>query len=66
MTEINDPFAKLNLKVSAQKKHLTTPVASKSNSDETKSAKKSVRKTPGSAKANKAFKIKVFFSSVGN
>jgi hypothetical protein len=66
MTEINDPLAKLNLKASAQKKNLATPVASKSNSEGIKSVKKSARKTPGSAKSNKAqpFRIKVSLPSV--
>jgi len=60
--EINDPFAKLNLKTSAQKKALATPVVSKGAVEGSKSVKKSARKTPGSAKANKAqpFRIKVF------
>src|SRR5271170_594596 len=59
--EINDPFAKLNLKTSAQKKSLATPVAQKATTEGSKSVKKSARKTPGSAKTNRAqpFRIKV-------
>jgi len=59
--EINDPFAKLNLKTSAKKKSLATPVAQKATAEGSKSVKKSARKTPGSAKTNKAqpFRIKV-------
>jgi hypothetical protein len=60
LREINDPFAKLNLKTSAQKKNLATPVASKTNSDGSKSVRKSARKTPGTGKSNKCFRIKVF------
>src|SRR5438046_1402868 len=61
VTEINGPFEKLKVS-SVQKKNLATPVALKSNSEGSKSVKKSVRKTPGSAKSNKAlsFRIKVF------
>lgn len=59
--EINNPFAKLNLKASAQKKVMNTPIASKSGTDAVKSVKKSARKTPGSGRANKVlpFLIKV-------
>jgi hypothetical protein len=59
--EIDDPFTKLNLKSSTQKTNLNTPVATKTNTDGSKSVKKSARKTPGSAKANRAlpFRIKV-------
>jgi hypothetical protein len=59
--EINNPFAKLNLKASAQKKVMSTPIASKSGTDGIKSVKKSARKTPGSGKTNKVlpFLIKV-------
>jgi hypothetical protein len=60
---INDPFARLKVS-SAQKKTFATPVALKSNSEGSKSVKKSARKTPGSVKASKAlpFRIKVLFS----
>jgi len=64
LREINDPFAKLNLKTSAQKKNLATPVTSKTNSDGTKSVKKSARKTPGTGRSNKSFRIKVFLVSM--
>ena len=65
MTEINGPFEKLKVS-SAQKKTLATPVALKSNPEGSKSVKKSARKTPGSAKSNKAlqFRIKVFRSQL--
>ena len=61
LAEINYPFAKLNLKASAQKSCLETPVVPKTAVEGSKSAKKSGRKTPGSTKANKAqpFRIKV-------
>lgn len=63
MAEINDPFARLKVS-SAQKKTFATPVALKSNSEGSKSVKKSARKTPGSAKSNKPlpFLIKVKLS----
>src|SRR5579862_6878931 len=52
--EINNPFAKLNIKASAQKTAmLATPVKLKSSADGNKSIKKSARKTPGSGKNNK-------------
>lgn len=60
LREINDPFARLNLKTSTQKKNLATPVASKTNADGSKSVKKSARKTPGTGRSNKSFRIKVF------
>lgn len=60
ITEIDDPFAKLNIKTSAQKMHLATPIRLKINAEGSKSVKKSARKTPGSAKSNKAFRIKVY------
>jgi hypothetical protein len=62
--EINNPFAKLNIKTSAQKKGtLATPVKLKSSADGNKSVKKSARKTPGSGKSNKPlpFKIQVAY-----
>lgn len=62
--EINNPFAKLNIKASAQKKAtLATPVKLKSSADGNKSMKKSARKTPGSGKSNKPlpFKIQVTY-----
>jgi hypothetical protein len=63
MTEINNPFARLKVS-SVQKKTFTTPVVSKSNPEGSKSERKSVRKTPGSVKSNKAlpFRIKVLLS----
>lgn len=65
LREINNPFAKLNIKASAQKKitsSLATPVAIKSiATDGNKSVKKNARKTPGGGKSNKPqpFKIQV-------
>ena len=61
LSEINNPFAKLNLKTSAQKKALATPVVPKAAVEGSKLVKKSARKTPGSAKTNKVqpFRIKV-------
>jgi hypothetical protein len=60
--EITDPFSRLNIKSSAHKRNLSTPVAVKLNSEGPKSVKKSARKTPGSAKSSKVlpFRIKVF------
>jgi hypothetical protein len=60
--EINAPFEKLNIKPSTQKKsRLVTPVRDKGAGETSRSGKKSVKKTPGSAKANKPqpFRIKV-------
>ena len=60
---IDNPFAKLSLKTPRQGKENVTPMVAKS-SDHTKSAKRSARKTPGSAKSQKAlpFRIKVQLS----
>ena len=58
--QIKNPFAKLKVS-SADKKSLATPVAVKANAEGSKSVKKSARKTPGSAKSTKAFRIKVQF-----
>lgn len=59
--QINDPFAKLNLKTPAQQKGLSTPGAAKNDSEGTKSVRKSARKTPASVKSRKVlpFRIKV-------
>lgn len=58
--EINNPFAKLNIKASAQKKTtLATPVKLKSSADGSKSIKRSARKTPGSGKSNKPLPFKI-------
>lgn len=59
--QINDPFAKLNLKTPAQQKGLSTPGAAKNDSEGTKSVRKSARKTPASIKSRKVlpFRIKV-------
>ena len=59
--EINNPFAKLNIKASAQKKStLATRIALKSvTGDGNKSVKKSARKTPGSGKSNKPLPFKI-------
>jgi hypothetical protein len=59
--QINDPFKKLSLKTSAQKKGLSTPAPAKHDSEGTKSVKKSARKTPASVRSRKAwpFRIKV-------
>jgi len=63
--ELDDPFAKLNLKSSSGKKGLATPVAVKTG-DGNKSVKKSVRKTPGHPKTPKSlpFRINVRHSTL--
>jgi hypothetical protein len=61
MREIKSPFERLNLKSSVQKKGgLATPVRG-GGGEGVRSVKKSARKTPGSARANKPqpFRIKV-------
>ena len=62
LSNLNNPFAKLNLKASAQKKNLSTPIVVKSSTDGSKSVKKIARRTPGSAKANKSmpFRTRAF------
>ena len=58
--EISNPFAKLNIKASAQKTAtLATPVKLKSSAEGNKSVKKSARKTPGSGKNNKPLPFKI-------
>lgn len=59
--DINNPFSKLTLKTPAHRKTMATPTAAKPGTDGTKSVRKSVRKTPGSVKSQKAppFRIKV-------
>jgi len=63
LQEIDVPFERLNIKSSVPKKNpLATPVRGKVLGGETsRSVKKSAKKTPGSAKANKPqpFRIKV-------
>jgi hypothetical protein len=65
MREIKSPFERLNLRASGQKKGgLATPVTG-GGGESVRSVKKSAKKTPGSARANKPqpFRIKVRLKS---